>query len=109
MLVGEVRCATTGLGSSWKLSGGSPWSSGATNVSKKSHVRRAIRRRVSTSSFDSSPAGDAEAGRLTQRATTGESSHRTRNGSAIQIALGFTAATTTAVAMARPVPPAICR
>ena len=32
MLVGEVRWATTGLGSSWKLSGGRAWSSGPTNV-----------------------------------------------------------------------------
>ena len=44
MFVGEVRCATTGPGSSWKLSGGSPWSSGPTNVSKNRQVRRAVRR-----------------------------------------------------------------
>ena len=30
MLVGEVRCASIGPGSSWKLSGGSQWSSAAT-------------------------------------------------------------------------------
>ena len=29
ILVGDVRCATTGCGSSWKLSGGRQWSSGA--------------------------------------------------------------------------------
>ena len=40
MFVGEVRWATTGVGSSWKLSGGRPWSSGPTNVSKNRHVRR---------------------------------------------------------------------
>ncbi len=33
-LVGEVRWASTGLGSSWKLSGGSMLSAGVTNVSK---------------------------------------------------------------------------
>jgi hypothetical protein len=41
MLVGDVRWATTGFGASWKLSGGSMWSSGVTNVSKKRQVRRA--------------------------------------------------------------------
>ena len=45
MFVGEVRWATTGFGSSWKLSGGSAWSSDPTKVSKKRHVRRAVRRR----------------------------------------------------------------
>ncbi len=35
MLVGEVRCASTGAGCSWKLSGGSQWSAGPTKVSKK--------------------------------------------------------------------------
>ena len=108
MLVGEVRCSTTGLGSSWKLSGGNPLSSGATNVSKKSHVRRAIRRRVTTSSSDSSPDGDSDAGVLTHRATTGENTHSSRNGAAIQAAVGFTAATTMPVAIAMPTPPAIC-
>ena len=33
-LVGEVRWASTGRGSSWKLSGGSIWSSAVTKVSK---------------------------------------------------------------------------
>ena len=45
MLVGEVRCATTGLGSSWKLSGGSMWSAAVTKVSKYRQVRRATRRK----------------------------------------------------------------
>jgi hypothetical protein len=44
MFVGDVRCATTGLGVSWKLSGGKAWSSGVTNVAKYRHVRRAINR-----------------------------------------------------------------
>ena len=35
MLVGEVRIATTGSGSSWKLSGASQWVSAVTNRSKK--------------------------------------------------------------------------
>ena len=46
MLVGEVRWATTGFGSSWKLSGGRKWSSGPTKVSKKRQVRRAVERRI---------------------------------------------------------------
>ena len=52
MLVGEVRCATTGFGSSWKLSGGSMLSAGVTKVSKKRQVRRAIRRRSRVSGSD---------------------------------------------------------
>ena len=42
--MGEVRWATTGFGVSWKLSGGSEFSAGTTNVSKKRQVRRAMRR-----------------------------------------------------------------
>ena len=57
MFVGEVRCATTGLGSSWKLSGGRAWSSGPTNVSKNRQVRRAIRRSAATSAAESCSAG----------------------------------------------------
>ena len=41
MLVGEVRCATTAVGCSWKLSGGNQFDSALTNCSKKSHVFRA--------------------------------------------------------------------
>ena len=44
MLVGDVRWATTGSGSSWKLSGGRAWSSGPTKVSKNRQVRRATQR-----------------------------------------------------------------
>ena len=44
ILVGDVRWATTGFGSSWKLSGGSMLSAAVTNVSKKRQVRRAISR-----------------------------------------------------------------
>ena len=43
-MVGEVRWARTGAGSSWKLSGGSMLSLGVTKVSKKRQVRRAISR-----------------------------------------------------------------
>ena len=42
MLVGDVRCATTGAGSSWKLSGGRDGRPTPTKVSKKCHVRRAV-------------------------------------------------------------------
>jgi len=44
MLVGELLCATTGCGSSWKLSGGSQFSVAVTNAVKNRHVRRAMRR-----------------------------------------------------------------
>ena len=40
MLVGEVREAINGVGTSWKLSGGSMWSVAVTKVSKKRQVRR---------------------------------------------------------------------
>ena len=46
---------------------------------------------------------------LTHRATTGESSQRTKNGEAIQAAFGLNAATAIPVAIAIPTPPAICR
>ena len=39
---GEVRWASAGTGSSWKLSGGSMWSAAVTKVSKYRQVRRAI-------------------------------------------------------------------
>ena len=43
-LVGEVRWASAGTGSSWKLSGGSMLSAAVTKVSKNRQVRRAISR-----------------------------------------------------------------
>src|SRR6266545_367764 len=47
MLVGEVRCATTATGCSWKLSGGSQLSSGPTYSSKNAQVfRDTLRRKV---------------------------------------------------------------
>ena len=82
MFVGEVRCATTGRGSSWKLSGGSPWSSGPTNVSKNRQVRRAVRRSGAMSAADSCSAAVSAGGWLTHLATRGDSSHSTMNGAA---------------------------
>ena len=52
ILVGEVRWASTGAGSSWKLSGGSMWSAAVTKVSKNRQVRRAISRRAWASAAD---------------------------------------------------------
>src|SRR5690606_4598636 len=60
MFVGEVRRATVPFGSSWKLSGGSHWSSGPTKVSKKAQVLLASRRSSgtsTTSAADGSGAG----------------------------------------------------
>ena len=71
MFVGDVRWATTGTGSSWKLSGGRPWSSGPTNVSKNRQVRRAVRRSAAVSSAVSRSAAASGAGRLTRWATKG--------------------------------------
>ncbi len=81
---GTSRCSSAtcdgrrpASGSSWKLSGGRPLSSGPTNVSKNSHVRRAVRRSVSTSAAESCSAADSDGGRLTHRATSGDSSQST--------------------------------
>ena len=78
MLVGDVRWATTGCGSSWKLSGGSQWSSGPTNLSKNRHVRRAIRRSAMASAADSWRPADSARRLLTDRAIAGDSSQRPR-------------------------------
>src|SRR4051812_619400 len=94
MLVGDVRWATTGAGSSWKLSGGSQLSDAPTNVSKKSHVRRAVRRSDSISPEVSWAAATTEAGVLTTRATNGDSSHSARNGTANHSVPGLTMMTT---------------
>ena len=76
-LVGEVRCATLPSGSSWKLSGGSQWSSSPTKVSKKCQVRRAIRRSARRS-VAGQRARSTGRGRLTQKATSGERARRAR-------------------------------
>src|SRR2546422_11690979 len=78
MLVGDVRCATTGLGVSWKLSGGNAWSSGPTNVAKNRHVRRATNRRARASAAERGWVGAVLRGTLIQRATAGEAAHRTK-------------------------------
>ena len=58
MLVGEVREATSGTGSSWKLSGGSQLSRAVTKVSKNRQVLRAVRRRkASCPGFNSGARG----------------------------------------------------
>ena len=83
MLVGDVRWATTGAGSSWKLSGGSSCSCAVTNVSKKCHARRAVSRRARASASEIGEVPAPRTGRLAHRATAGESIHRIRNGAAI--------------------------
>ena len=109
MFVGDVRCATTGLGASWKLSGGKPWSSGPTNVAKNRHVRRAINRRARASSNDSCSALAIRRGTLMKRATAGAASHSSRNGSAAGHASGRIHATATVAAAASATPPAMRR
>src|SRR6185437_13835420 len=93
MLVGEVRWARTGFGSSWKLSGGRKVSSGPTKASKNRQVRRAVERRTVRSAGESSCVGDGGGGRLTQRAARGESPHSRRNGAAIATPSGRVTAT----------------
>src|SRR5688572_17779942 len=79
MFVGDVRCAMTDAGSSWKLSGGNQLSSAPTKVSKKRQVRRAITRANDVSStlncFRS-----AVRGLLTQYAISGEISQIRESG-----------------------------
>src|SRR6266850_6709792 len=107
MFVGDVRCATTGLGTSWKLSGGKAWSSGPTNVVKKRHVRRATRRRARASAAESGWVGALLRGTLIHRATAGDTAHSIRKGSAAGQASGRPHATATAAAAASATPPPI--
>ena len=109
MLVGDVRCATTGFGSSWKLSGGRKLSSGPTKVSKNRQVRRAVARRVATSCGDMVGVLDTRGGWLTHRATRGDRAHSTTNGPAIAQAPGRMNATSAAAARASTSAPAIRR
>jgi len=81
----------TPSGSSWKLSGASQWSSTVTNVSKKRHVLRAIRRIVATS-VAVSTCGSCGVGTLTRHAMYGERIHATRSGAAEMSDTGSTIA-----------------
>ena len=72
MLVGEVRCAATGSGVSWKLSGGSTVVVRVTKVSKNRQVRRAIRRKACASASASGRRPATRGDRLAQSATAGE-------------------------------------
>ena len=78
MLVGEVREASTGKGSSWKLSGGSQCSCAVTNVSKKRQVLRAVRRRKASCFGFKSGAAEGSMGWLMRQAIQGEASQRPR-------------------------------
>src|SRR3989442_15566688 len=109
MLVGEVRWATTGCGVSWKLSGGNPLLSAATNVVKYLHVRRATRRRIRTSPGGNATGRAAMPGTLTQRAIAGDRAQSVNNGHATRHAPGDPHSITTAPAMARRRPPAMRR
>src|SRR5436190_20515701 len=101
MFVGEVRCATTGCGSSWKLSGGRPASAGPTKVSKNLQVRRAVARSVLASWGASRGVDEAPGGRLTHRAARGDSAHSSRNGAATAALPGRATATTIPAVTAR--------
>ena len=89
MLVGDVRRASTGSGSSWKLSGGRPPSSGFTNVSKKRHVRRATSRAVRICSGERTRLLGTCGGKLMRQANTGDSTQRRTKGAATGHALGL--------------------
>ena len=99
MFVGEVRWAMRGSGTSWKLSGGRPLSSGPAKVEKKRQVLRATPSRYSRSSGLSSISGGAT-GRLSQKARRGASSQRSRMGAATGSAAGRRLATRATAASA---------
>src|SRR5438067_13446404 len=81
MLVGDVRCAMSGCGSSSKLSGGSQLSSCPAKVSKKRHVRRAASL-AARASFAVNVSTSITLWRLTQCAIVGDKIHASRKGAA---------------------------
>src|SRR5678815_3147886 len=89
MLVGEVRWASTGSGSSWKLSGGRWWLRSSTNVSKKRQVRRPSRREERLWLAESTRDCRGFEGTLTSHATTGDSIQSRANGAATGQAAGL--------------------
>src|SRR5579862_4931801 len=82
MLVGDVRWATTGRGSSWKLSGGSIRSSAVTKVSKYRQVRRATNLNARASAGDTAGCPATRVDLLIQTATAGDAAQRIRKGAA---------------------------
>ena len=107
MLVGEVRCAIRGSGSSWKLSGGRCSWSAVTNVSKKPQVRRATNRSSARSPLSaSSSTGSRRA--LTRWATKGAAAHASTAGSATSSCPHPLIAATSNAAAGATSPPAIC-
>src|SRR5271170_1996014 len=107
MFVGEVRCATTGTGSSWKLSGGRKFSWAVTNVSKNRHVRRESARRARTCSGESISWSEGRGGRLIQCATAGAAIHRAMKGKTAYKAWGRTSHTVMKAAKANITPSAM--
>src|SRR5665213_702562 len=81
MLVGDVRRATTGAGSSWKLSGGSMFSAGVTNVSKNLQVRLATMRNTVASASGMAVRPRAAGVKLDRSAISGETIHSAAKGS----------------------------
>ena len=101
MFVGEVRCATTGRGIVLEVVGRQPVVLGPDEGLEEppgpaggQAERRRCRRPTAA------PRPISAGGRLTHRATSGDSSHRTMNGAAIQAALGFRTRTRTAATAA---------
>ena len=99
------------LGSSWKLSGGSAWSSGPTNGLEEPPGPAGDQAEgADVGGRELLRPADSAGGWLTHRATTGDSSHSTTNGAAIQAALGFEDERRAPRRQPRsPTPPAICR
>src|SRR3546814_795201 len=109
MLVGEVRCATTGFGSSWKLSGGSMLSDGVTNVSKKRQVQRAISRKSRASGSETASRRAAVGDRLAHKASAGAVNHSSAKGRTSCQDDGANATALAVMTSPSDVPPAIFR
>ena len=109
MLVGEVRCATIDLGTSWKLSGGSMLSDGVTKVSKNRQVRRAVRRKRWASASVTASRCAMLGERLHHRASAGAVSHSNAKGKTSGQDDGANASAPADITTHSDVPPAICR
>ena len=109
MLVGEVRWATTGSGSSWKLSGGSPWSSGVDECLEEA-PRPA---RDQAEGFDvvvgQLSGGDSARRKADPTGDDGREQPQDEERRCEPDRVGFTAATTSAAADGDADAPAICR
>src|SRR5690606_37937057 len=96
--------ARTGLGVSWKLSGGNIWSLSVTKVSKKRQVRRAVSRNDATVDAETRSSAACARGRLIHHATAGPASHNSAKGKTSGQEAGSTSRTPAIMTRARQTP-----